>query len=116
AFVFPQPNGERVERLNNSGWRTAWKKAKLPMEGCKRGVHNLRHTFGERLEVAGVPEWYRKALLGHEINDVTALYSAPGLAKMLEMAEMVQRKSVRILRPVTHNLRTVEKRKATGGR
>ena len=99
--VFPGPKGERIGRLNNSGWRTSWEKAGLPTEGVKKGVHNLRHTFGERLETAGVPWEYRKVLLGHEIQDVTAHYSAPGLARLLEEVEKVRRETTPILRPVT---------------
>jgi len=31
-------------------WRPAWRKAGLPVnDEYKRGVHNLKHTFGRRL-------------------------------------------------------------------
>lgn len=109
-LVFPGPKGERMLRINNSAWRTAWKRAGLPAEGFKRGVHNLRHTFGDRLETAGVPWEYRKVLLGHEIHDVTAHYSAPGLVRLLEEVEKVQRGTTPILRPVTQ---TPHKQKIT---
>lgn len=101
ALVFPGPNRQQILRINNTAWRSAWAKAGLPTTGTKRGVHNLRHTYGARLEAAGVPWDYRKALLGHEIHDVTALYSAPGLARLLEQAEKVQRATAPTLRPVT---------------
>lgn len=99
-WVFPGPNGEKMERLNNSGWRAGWKRAGLPTEGVKKGVHNLRHTFGVRLETAGVPWEYRKVLLGHEVHDVTAHYSAPGLNQLLQHAESINRENSVILRVV----------------
>lgn len=98
-LVFPGPKG-KMSRLNNSGWRTAWEKAGLPTAGVKKGVHNLRHTFGLRMEAAGIPWEYRKVLLGHEIQDVTANYSPPGLARLLEEAEKVRRETTVILKPV----------------
>ncbi|MEW8042554.1 MAG: tyrosine-type recombinase/integrase [Candidatus Thiodiazotropha endolucinida] len=101
-LVFPGPKGQMV-RMNNSGWRTAWEKAGLPTKGIKKGVHNLRHTFGVRMEAAGIPWEYRKALLGHEIQDVTAHYSPPGLARLLEEAEKVQRSTTVVLRSVTQS-------------
>jgi integrase len=98
-LVFPGPKGQ-MTRMNNSGWRTAWEKAGLPTEGIKKGVHNLRHTFGVRMEAAGIPWEYRKVLLGHEIQDVTAHYSPPGLARLQEEAEKVLRETAVILKPV----------------
>ncbi len=71
------------------------------MTGVKRGIHNLRHTFGERMDAAGVPWEAKKALLGHEIGDVTAIYSQPGLARLLEWAEKITRNSTPVLRPVS---------------
>ncbi|RDH89750.1 MAG: hypothetical protein DIZ77_06560 [endosymbiont of Seepiophila jonesi] len=99
-LVFPGPKGQRMGRLNNTAWKAAWRKAGLQVEGVKRGVHNLRHTFGRRMEAAGIPREYRKALLGHEIQDVTDLYSGPGLARMLDHAERIKRTNAPILRPV----------------
>jgi hypothetical protein len=69
----------------------------------------LRHTFGVRLETAGAPWEYRKVLLGHEIHDVTAHYSAPCLARLLEEVEKVQRGTTPILRPVTQSVTQAKK-------
>ncbi|ODC01175.1 hypothetical protein A3197_01445 [Candidatus Thiodiazotropha endoloripes] len=107
-LVFPGPKG-KMGRMNNSGWRTAWKKADLPIEGIKKGVHNLRHTFGVRMEAAGIPWEYRKVLLGHEIQDVTAHYSPPGLARLLEEAEKVHRSTTVTLRSVAQSPHREEK-------
>lgn len=105
-LVFPGQKGRQILRINNTAWRSAWARAGLPTTGVKRGVHNLRHTYGTRLEAAGAPWDYRKALLGHEIHDVTALYSAPGLARLLEQAEKAQRSTAPTLRPVTQSPRS----------
>lgn len=93
--VFPGPKGDPVERFNNTGFRNARKAANIP---CR--FHDLRHTFGARLAAAGVGWDYRKALLGHTIGDVTARYSAPGLAVMLKEAEKVCRDGAGILKVV----------------
>lgn len=64
------------ERMNNSAWRKARKRAaaryqetlRRPLpEGFKRvGVHDLRHTFGRRLGAVGVSLEDRQDLLGHK--------------------------------------------------
>lgn len=102
GLVFPGPRGQ-LARLNQTGWRAAWRRAGLPLDG-RCGPHNLRHTFAARLEAAGVPEWYRKALLGHTLADIAAVYAPPGLGRLLAEAEKVSR-AVAILRPVLPNLR-----------
>ncbi|MBK6512200.1 MAG: tyrosine-type recombinase/integrase [Haliea sp.] len=75
-YVFGH-RGKPLYRLHNSGWKTAWRKAGLPMEkGVLRGVHNLRHMFGRRLRGAGIPRETRKLLLGHASGEITTHYSA----------------------------------------
>lgn len=96
-WVFPAPHGGRLLRLNNHGWRSAIQRADLPVR-----VHDLRHTFGERLATAGVPFDARKTLLGHDHADITAHYSTPGLSRLLEEAEKVRR-DVPILRALCTN-------------
>jgi integrase len=68
-------------------------------------VHDLKHTFGHRLRVAGVYREDRKDLLGHRSDkSVTTHYSAPTLERMIELANKVletdpqQRKSLTIIR------------------
>jgi integrase len=94
-LVFPGRHGRQVQRWNNSAWRLALKKARIV---CR--FHDLRHTFGERLGVAGVPWEYRKILLGHRIADITSHYSAPGLVRLVAMADRVTREKTPSLRPV----------------
>ena len=73
--------------MHNNGWKTVWKKAGLPTEPrWKKGVHNLKHTFGRRLRAAGVPLETRTALLGHWDGNITTHYSAAELVELIEAA------------------------------
>lgn len=58
-------------------------------KGIRKGVHNLRHTFGRRLRSAGVPLETRKTLLGHADGDVTTHYSAAELDELRQAAEKI---------------------------
>ena len=89
VYVFPY-RGRRIDRIHNSGWKTAWEAAGLPTsdEVC-RGPHNLKHTFGHRLRAAGVPLETRKVLLHHKVNDITIHYSPADLEELIEAAEKV---------------------------
>lgn len=111
VYVFPGPRGSRMDRLNNTGFRTARKAVDLPVRW-----HDLRHTFGERAAAAGVPWDYRKVLLGHEIRDITGHYSAPGLKLLLEEAEKVTRDGAVILRVVSQNVtqNATQRKRAVG--
>ena len=80
--------GKRILRINNNGWRTAWKKAGLPTAGqFLQGPHNLRHTFARRLRIAGVPLETRKVLLHHMDGDVTIHYSPAEIGELIEAVE-----------------------------
>jgi integrase len=68
-----------VGAINNSGWKTARKKAGL----SQVRVHDLKQTFGRRLRAANVPLETRKVLLGHRNGDITTHYSAPELEELL---------------------------------
>ena len=93
-YVFAH-RGKALYRLHNSGWKTAWRKAGLPVEkGVLRGVHNLRHTFGRRLRGAGVPLETRKLLLGHASGDITTHYSAAEIKELIEAVEKIADRGV----------------------
>jgi integrase len=77
--------GQPVTGIYNS----AWKKARERVGLARARVHDLRHTFGQRLRAAGVPLEDRKALLGHKCGDVTTHYSALELAKVIEYVERI---------------------------
>ncbi len=62
-WVFPYRGG-RLERMNNSAWQRARRKAALrPVR-----IHDLRHTFACRLRAAGIPQEDREALLGSNLD------------------------------------------------
>ena len=68
-----------IRFINNTAWQNARKKADL----LQVHVHDLKHTFGRRLRMAGVPLETRKVLLGHKTGDITSHYSAPELAELI---------------------------------
>ena len=92
-LVFPYgTNGEPRLQMNNSEWKRAWKQSGLPVDDrYKRGVHNLKHTFGRRLRAAGVSKEDRKVLLGHRNGDITTHYSAAEIGELLKAANRICR-------------------------
>jgi integrase len=97
-FVFTC-KGSPVTRIYNSGWKAARRRAAARYErefgrACPAGfrsirVHDMKHTFGHRLRVAGVSFEDRKLLLGHKAQHVTTHYSAPEIGALIEAAEKV---------------------------
>jgi integrase len=81
VFVF---KGKPVVRMLSNGWRTARKKADLPVR-----VHDLKHTFGRRLRSAGVSFEDRQDLLGHKSARITTHYSSAELLNLWEAANKV---------------------------
>jgi integrase len=91
--------GHPVEKLYNSGWKAARRRAALRYESefkrpCPAGfrairVHDLKHTFGHRLRGAGVSFEDRKVLLGHKTQDVTTHYSAAEIGLLIAATERV---------------------------
>ena len=77
--------GHALTGINNS----AWKRARALVGLLQVRVHDLKHTFDRRLRAAGVPLETRKVLLGDRNGDITAHYSAPDLAELLEAATRV---------------------------
>lgn len=91
-------DGQPVTKMYN----TAWKKARTRAGLHQVRVHDLRHTFGQRLRAAGVSLEDRKALLGHKSGDVTTDYSALELAKIIEYVErLCQERPNTVLRLAT---------------
>lgn len=53
-------------------------------------VHDLRHTFGQRLRNAGVYEEDRNLLLGHSVEgEMSQLYATATLERLLQAANSV---------------------------
>lgn len=91
-------DGKPVTKIYNSAWKKARARASLKQVR----VHDLRHTFGQRLRAAGVSLEDRKALLGHKSGDVTTDYSALELAKIIEYVErLCQERPNTVLRLAT---------------
>lgn len=76
----------RVMTMNNTGFQTARERAGLE----KVRVHDLRHTFGQRLRDAGVAEEDRALLLGHAIEGMPQHYATATIARLVEAANKVQ--------------------------
>ena len=97
-FVFTR-EGSPVTRIYNSGWKAARRRASARYERelgrpCPAGfrairVHDMKHTYGHRLRVAGVSFEDRKLLLGHKAQHVTTHYSAPEIGALIEASEKV---------------------------
>jgi integrase len=79
---------DRFETINNNGWQRARNRAGL--QGVR--VHDLRHTFGQRLRDAGVSAEDRALLLGHAIagDDMPQHYATATVARLVEAANKVQ--------------------------
>jgi integrase len=91
--------GHPVQKLYNSGWKAARRRAAERYPGemgrpCPQRfrsirVHDLKHAFGHRLRGAGVSFEDRKVLLGHKTHDVTTHYSAAEIGLLIAAAERV---------------------------
>lgn len=90
-FVFTYtPAGDdkrpaRVVTQNNS----AFQKARADVGLTRLRVHDLRHTYGQRLRDARVSDEDRALLLGHATDDMSQLYATATLARLLEAANSV---------------------------
>ena len=89
-FVFVY-RGHPVSRMNESAFRKARARAAKKLPNLKNAsIHSLKHTYGARLRVSGVPEEDRNFLTGHKGREsMTTYYSAPELNKMLEYSNRV---------------------------
>ena len=89
--------GNPIEKLYNSGWKGARRRAAKRYQDeigrpCPEGfasirVHDLKHAFGHRLRGAGVSFEDRKVLLGHKTQDVTTHYSAAEIGLLIAATE-----------------------------
>ena len=76
---------DRIDTINNTAWQKARSRAKL----AQVRVHDLRHTFGQRLRDAGVSNEDRAVLLGHAKSTMSEHYATPTVSRLIEMANMV---------------------------
>jgi len=85
TYVFTY-KGKPYYDMNSSSWRMGRIRAGLPHVR----VHDLKHTFGARLENAGVSPTRKKQLLGHRgKKDITEHYSMAGIRKLINSANKV---------------------------
>jgi integrase len=82
----PAMEYHRIGGMNNTGWQRARELVGL----TKVRVHDLRHTFGQRLRDAGVSEEDRALLLGHAIEGMPQHYASATVARLVEAANKVQ--------------------------
>ncbi|MDQ7970670.1 MAG: tyrosine-type recombinase/integrase, partial [Oxalicibacterium faecigallinarum] len=66
----------------SKAYRKARKRADLNMVR----VHDLRHTFGQRLRSAGVAKEDRDVIMGHATREMSQLYATPTIAGLIELA------------------------------
>lgn len=76
----------RIGTLNNNGWQRARDAVGL----AKVRIHDLRHTYGQRLRDAGVSEEDRALLLGHAIEGMPQHYATATVARLVDATNKVQ--------------------------
>lgn len=81
----PAMKFHRVGTMNNTAFQRAREQAGMP--GLR--VHDLRHTFGQRLRDAGVSGEDRSLLLGHAIEGMAQHYATATVARLVELANKV---------------------------
>jgi integrase len=101
GLVFPSATGLRITSVAKV-FNKAWMAAGLPdQKYVKKGIHNLRHSFGHRLRAVGVPDEDRDALLGHAKKSLTQHYATPDIQRLQAMAErVVERRETVVLRSI----------------
>lgn len=80
----PAMEWSAVDTINNTGFQKARTVAKLP----QMRVHDLRHTYAQRLRDTGVAEEDRALLLGHAIQACPSTATAM-IARLVDAANKV---------------------------
>ncbi len=75
-----------INTMNNTAFQNARRQAKLE----KVRIHDLRHTFGQRLRDGGVAEEDRALLLGHALPSMPQHYATATIARLVDAANSVQ--------------------------
>jgi integrase len=75
-----------VHTMNKTAFQYARRTAKFE----RARVHDLRHTFGQRLREAGVTEEDRALLLGHALTGMPQHYATATIARLVEAANKVR--------------------------
>jgi integrase len=87
VFVYAAPGHElgRIGTINN----TSWQKSRAAAGLARVRVHDLRHTYGQRLRDAGVSEEDRALLLGHALAGMPQHYATATVARLVDIANKV---------------------------
>ena len=84
--------------MNCTAYQTARVRATKILSGIKMtNIHALKHTYGARLKAAGISKDDRRDLLGHKNGDVTDLYCAKELTRMLENTNKVTQEKGKLI-------------------
>lgn len=81
-YVFTYKGRPLKTKINN----TSWKKAKARVGLNKVRIHDMKHTFGNRLRAAGVTFEDRQDLLGHKSGRITTHYSMAQFENLVSAA------------------------------
>lgn len=110
VWVFPHEGGP-LPRMTQRAWRLARSRAAEKWQELKREpaplgyanvrVHDLKHTFGHRLEAAGTTFGDCQVLLGHRPRTVTQRYMVAEIVRLIEAAERVLETERRTTVPLT---------------
>lgn len=76
---------DRVGMINTAAWQKARKRVGL----AHVRVHDLRHTFGQRLRDGGVSGEDRAVLMGHATSTMSEHYATPTIARLVDMSNLV---------------------------
>lgn len=89
VFTYTRPGEDKVPNRLVTQNNSAFQKARADVGLSQVRVHDLRHTFGQRLRDAGVTSEDRSLLLGHAIEGMSQHYAVSTLERMLEAANSV---------------------------
>ena len=81
----PEMQYHRIGTMNTNAYQDARRAAGL----SQVRIHDLRHTFGQRLRDAGVSEEDRALLLGHSISGMPQHYATATVARLVDVANRV---------------------------
>ena len=106
-YVFTYQNekkklpAKRIDTINNTAWQNARSRVSL----TQVRVHDLRHTYAQRLREAGVSNEDRAVLMGHATSNMSEHYATPTVSRLIDMANLVTKTgdAMTLLRVVNGN-------------
>lgn len=99
VFTYHRPLGPKsrksptyvpISDMNNTAWQRA--RAAAGLDDLR--VHDLRHTVGMRLRLAGVPERTQDEILWHSTRTMTAHYAVAQIREVYEALELIKQEGV----------------------